>query len=103
MKATVMMNAGVRKNGSPYSEEECEEIIAKLELLLDGELDPEKQEEVVKMIEECEYCMEQYNIERKLRRIIKNGSRKVDSPGNLVSGIMERIKALAGKRPTATR
>lgn len=93
-----MVKAGVHRNGSPYSEQECEEIIAKLEMLLDGELDPEKEKEVAKMVEDCEYCMEQYNIERKFRKLIKNGLGSVKISGNLAAGIMDRIKALAAGR-----
>jgi hypothetical protein len=54
---------GVNSPESPYTPEECEEIISKLEALLDGELDPEKQKEVEDMIHSCEFCLEQYNIE----------------------------------------
>jgi anti-sigma factor (TIGR02949 family) len=93
-----MVKVGVHRADSPYSEEECEEIIAQLEMLLDGELDPEKEKQVAKMVEDCEYCMEQYNIERKFRKLIKNGLNAVKFSGNLASGIMERIKALAESR-----
>jgi hypothetical protein len=36
-------SVGLNREGSPYSEEECEDIIAKLEAMLDGELEPDNE------------------------------------------------------------
>ncbi|MCS7073325.1 MAG: hypothetical protein NZ108_02545 [Bacteroidia bacterium] len=85
---------GLRKPGSPYSEAECEEIIAKLELLLDGELDPEKQKEVEQMVNDCEYCLEQYKIEKSFRKLLKTGFSNFFDSSSLLSSIKQKINSL---------
>ncbi len=64
---------GVYREDSPYSQEECELIIRQLEELLDGELNEEEQSNIIKRIESCEYCLEQYKIEKSFRQILKDG------------------------------
>ncbi len=64
---------GVYREDSPYSQEECDAIIKQLEELLDGELPEEEQSNVIKRIESCEYCLEQYKIEKSFRQILKDG------------------------------
>ncbi|MCS6904718.1 MAG: zf-HC2 domain-containing protein [Bacteroidia bacterium] len=83
---------GVYRPDSPYTPEECEEIISKLEALLDGELDPEKQKEVEAMIRSCEFCMEQYNIETSMRKIVKTALKNLNISKNLISTIKNLIK-----------
>lgn len=83
---------GVHRNGSPYSDEECDSIISKLEDMLDGQLDPNQQDEVQKMVDECEYCLEQYNIERSLRKLVKDGFKNIMVSNKLVDSIKNAIK-----------
>ncbi|MDX2062452.1 MAG: hypothetical protein SFY70_05280 [Bacteroidia bacterium] len=83
---------GLHREGSPYSEQECEQIISKLEQLLDGELDSQKAAEVNQMVASCEYCFEQYNIERSIRSLIKNGFKNVMASANLVKNIKDSIR-----------
>lgn len=64
---------GVFREDSPYSQEECDVIIKQLEELLDGELSEEEQSNIIKRIESCEYCLEQYKIEKSFRQILKDG------------------------------
>ena len=85
---------GIRKPGSPYTESECEEIISKLELLLDGELDPEKQKEVEEMVNDCEYCLEQYKIEKSFRKLLKSGFSSLMDSNGLLSSIKQKISSL---------
>jgi anti-sigma factor (TIGR02949 family) len=83
---------GVNNPLSPYTPEECEEIISKLEALLDGELDPQKQQEVEDMIHSCEFCLEQYNIEKSIRNIVKSGLKNLFVSQNLITNIKNQIK-----------
>jgi len=85
---------GLNRPGSPYSQDECEEIIAKLEELLDGELAPEQEEQVTEMVNSCEYCLEQYKLEKSMRKLIKNGFSNLKVSSSLVSGIRDRINGL---------
>lgn len=83
---------GLRRPDSPYTEEECEEIISKLEQLLDGELEPTRQQEVIDLIQSCNYCLEQYNIEKSVRNLIKNGFKNFKMSNNLISSIKTSIR-----------
>jgi anti-sigma factor (TIGR02949 family) len=85
---------GLKRPDSPYSEEECQEIIQKLEALLDGELQPEQQQEIVEMVNNCEYCLEQYKLEKSLRQIIKDGFNSLIMNKSLVSSIRDRIRGV---------
>ena len=90
-------SAGVYASSSPYTEQECEEIISKLESLLDGDLDEDKQKEVQKMISECGYCFEQYKIERSLKDMVKMGFQNFKIGDSIVNTIK---KAISGKTNT---
>lgn len=83
---------GLHRPDSPYTEEECEEIIAKLEQLLDGELEANRQKEVLEMIHTCNYCLEQYNIEKSVRSLVKNGFKNFKMSNNLISSIKSTIR-----------
>lgn len=86
------IRVGVHRDGSPYSDQECEEIIGKLEALLDGELDEERKQEVNHMVESCEYCFEQYHIEKSIRTLIRTGFRNVAASSSLIRNIKNSIK-----------
>jgi anti-sigma factor (TIGR02949 family) len=90
------VNVGLRREGSPYSEQECENIIQQLEALMDGDLDPAKEKEVRQMVEGCEYCMEQYNLEKSLRRLIRNGFNNIFVSHNLLSNIRRKLNIGSG-------
>ena len=85
---------GLRREGSPYNDQECEEIISKLEQLLDGELDNERKKDVVEMVNNCQYCLEQYKIETSLRQLIKTGVQNMVVSNSLVNGILNKIKSV---------
>ena len=85
---------GVYRDGSPYTDDECDEIIAKLEQLLDGELDREKEQNVIQMVNNCDYCLEQYRIEKSLRQLIREGFRNIMVKNTLVQNIKNSIQAV---------
>lgn len=83
---------GVYRPDSPYSEQECEEIIQKLELFLDGQLQGKAREEVETLISQCEYCAEQYNFERRLREVLSRSWRAFsDEAQAIVARVRRRI------------
>lgn len=84
---------GIYRDGSPYTDNECDEIIAKLEQLLDGELDTQKQQDVVQMVNNCDYCLEQYRIEKSLRQLVKEGFRNLMVKTTLVQSIKNSIRS----------
>ncbi len=86
------LKVGLHREGSPYTDEECEEIIGKLEELLDGELDTSKEEQVIAMVNDCNYCLEQYHIEQSLRKLVKSGLENVQVNNELVNSIKLSIQ-----------
>lgn len=85
---------GIRRPDAPYNDQECEDIISKLEQLLDGELDKDREKEVVEMVNNCQYCLEQYKIELSLRQLIKTGFHNMMVSNSLVNGIRNKIKSV---------
>ncbi len=83
---------GVRKDGSPYSEEECDVIIQQLTELLDGELPNDEQKKVIEKIDSCEYCLEQYKIQKSFKELIKVGFNNILVSNKLISSIKNSIK-----------
>lgn len=92
---------GVRRPNSPYSSEECEQIIQELEELLDGEISPEKAGDIQEKINSCKFCLEQYNLERSFRTLLKTKiTQTIDSNQMLKSlqnSILNLTKRLAQK------
>ena len=89
---------GVRREGSPYSDQECEEIIDKLEQLLDGELDVDREKDFLEKVNNCQYCLEQYKIEKSFRSLIKKGFQNVQLSSDLVQTIKAKIDAIRSKK-----
>ncbi len=90
----VMKSRGTKKIGlfrpdSPYSPEECEQIIQKLELFLDGQLKGKDREEIEQLISQCEYCAEQYQFEKRLRALLAQGWQRVNHEAQ---EIVERVR-----------
>ncbi|MCE3008688.1 MAG: hypothetical protein LW884_10140 [Bacteroidetes bacterium] len=85
---------GLRAPNSPYSEQECEEIIAKLEDLLDGRLDEGQCAAFEDMVNNCEYCLEQYRIEKSLRRLVREGLNNVVMSNKLIASIKNSIRSI---------
>lgn len=62
---------------------DCKETLKNLSLLLDGELDSGKQEEVIAHFEDCWHCSETKENEQKLRELIRQKisySKQVPAP-----------------------
>lgn len=95
-KHNTSIKLGVFRENSPYTEEECEEIIKQLEELLDGALPPDEQQKVLNRIENCEYCLEQYKIEKSFRQALKEGFQQFAN-SKVVQGIKETIRKIRNK------
>ena len=94
-------NVGLNRDGSPYTEQECDEIIGKLEALLDGELNPNEQDEVEQLVNDCQYCLEQYNIEKSLRKLVRGGASGLNVSNKLISNIKNSISNWRNSGSTA--
>lgn len=80
---------GLFRQDSPYSPEECEKIIEKLEAFLDGSLPTDQAQEVEKMVQACEYCAEQYSFEKRLRNMLK---KQVQRFSPVVSDLIGKLR-----------
>jgi anti-sigma factor (TIGR02949 family) len=87
---------GLQREGSPYSDAECDDIISKLEQLLDNELDAGKRQEFIEKVNSCEYCLEQYKIEKSIRSMIKSGFKNIMVSANLIKNIKASIQQTRG-------
>lgn len=85
------LGVGLNRPDSPYTDQECEEIIDKLEQWLDGELDAAKEQEFIDKVNNCEYCLEQIKVEKSLREAIKTGYRNLKMDTGLIGSIKSRI------------
>jgi anti-sigma factor (TIGR02949 family) len=84
---------GLSRPDSPYSSEECEAIIQKLELFLDGQLTGKSRQEIEKLIQECEYCAEQYVFEKRLRDLLRRSWKSVSQEAqNIVENIRLKLR-----------
>ena len=86
------IGVGLQRPDSPYTDQECEEIIDKLEQWLDGELDADKEQEFIDKVNNCEYCLEQIKVEKSLREAIKSGYRNMTMSTGLIGSIKSRIQ-----------
>ena len=85
---------GIFDENSPYSKEQCELIIKKIEGLLDKSLTENEAKEIIEKIKKCSFCLEQYEIERNIRKLLQ--LIKKETPANKVnklkSNILNQIK-----------
>ncbi|MCS7297365.1 MAG: hypothetical protein RMK19_03675 [Bacteroidia bacterium] len=92
MRSRKTKPVGLSRPDSPYSEQECEEIIQKLELFLDGQLKGKVKEEVERLIAQCEYCAEQYHFEKRLRALLSRSWQAFSAEAQeIVNSVRRRI------------
>ncbi len=83
---------GVYRPDSPYSQQECEEIIQKLELFLDGQLKGKDKKEVERLIQQCQYCAEQYSFEKRIRNLLTRSWKQLSSDTqDIIASVRRRI------------
>lgn len=82
---------GLKKHGSPYSDSECEEIIRKLEAMLDGDQDVTQDKEFMDKVKNCDYCLEQYEIEKSFKELVKSKIKGLMVSSSLVQSIKDKL------------
>lgn len=83
---------GVYRPDSPYSPQECEAIIQKLELFLDGQLRGKDKQEVERLIQQCQYCAEQYSFEKRIRNLLARSWKQLSSDTqDIIASVRRRI------------
>jgi len=91
-----MKNAGIKKQGSPYSDAECEAIILKLQAMLDQDKEVINDQEFMEKVKNCEYCLEQVEIEKSLKDLVKDKLKSMMVSANLMQSIREKLHFLKG-------
>ncbi len=43
---------------------DCKEVVQQFQLLLDGELHPKQEQEIMCELQRCIHCLEEYNLEK---------------------------------------
>jgi anti-sigma factor (TIGR02949 family) len=69
--------------------EECNKL---LQLILDGEASPEEETKFYQHIDKCVYCLNNYELEKSLRQLIKTKIKKQSVPIDLVDSIKMKIQ-----------
>lgn len=74
---------------------DCEKFLHLINLMLDNEANQQEEDYISEHIEECSPCLEQLELEKQLRQMLKAriGHRRV--PSELIDSIKNKIKSLA--------
>lgn len=65
----------------------CEDVVQQFNMLLDGELNPKEEQDVMCELQRCIQCLQDYNLEEKYREFIKNRVEKKSCSQGLISKI----------------
>ncbi len=72
----------------------CKDVAEKVEILLDGELDKEAEQHLIKEINKCSSCLEHYNIDKAYKEFIHNKMERKCCTDKLKSEILNQIKSI---------
>lgn len=74
---------------------DCEKFLHLINLLLDNEADQQEEAYISDHIEECAPCLEQLELEKQLRQMLKTRIEHREVPTELIESIKNKIKSLA--------
>ena len=77
--------------------DDCDETIERLYVYLDGELTDERREEIRRHLDDCSPCLDAYDFEAELRRVIAQKCRD-----RVPEHLMVRIRAVLAAEEGAT-
>ena len=75
----------------------CDNVIKRVYLYLDGELDQNEVKEFMWQIEHCNSCFEKYKIEKNFKEYIVSKALNKTISSELIASIKDKIKVKAGK------
>ena len=76
------------------SNHNCTKLVSKLFLALDGELSTDEEKEFLAELEECSYCLEQFNIEKAFKQFLHDKIAKKQVQPATIADIKSKIKEL---------
>ena len=74
---------------------DCEKFLGLVNLMLDNEASQQEKQYISDHIEECSPCLEQLELEKHLRQLLKSKIARKEVPSELAELIKTKIKALA--------
>ena len=74
---------------------DCDKVIKQIELALDGQLSTTEEQQLVVSLEQCNYCMSKYNIEKSFKDLIIASIKKRCAPQQLIDRIRGMISGQA--------
>ncbi len=80
------------KNEKQINEVDCDEVIRKLNMILDGEVAKEEENQLLHHIDDCNNCLEQYHIEKSFKELLKSKLQNLNVSVSLIQTIKDRIK-----------
>lgn len=73
---------------------DCEKVVHLMDLMVDGEADPEDQQYFYKHVEECAGCFGSYNKEKELKDFLQQSIARKAVPSHLAGNIKNLIARL---------
>jgi len=70
----------------------CREVIAKVEELIDGELNDVAQDRLIKEINRCPSCLEHYNIDKAFKEFVNERVQRKCCAQRMKEEILQKIK-----------
>ena len=83
------MKSSCNEQGQCKEHEKCMEL---LELILDGEASDQDKQYVNSHVERCMPCYRAYNLEKEIRKVLKNNLHQKPVPDDLVNSIKIKIR-----------
>ena len=72
----------------------CKDVVEKVEILLDGELDNETEQHLIREINKCPACLEHYNIDKAFKEFVNKKVERKCCAQTLKSEILNKIKTM---------
>ena len=72
----------------------CKDVVEKVEILLDGELDKASEEHLIQEINRCSSCLEHYNIDKAFKEFVYNKVERKCCTEPLKTEILNKIKTI---------
>lgn len=69
----------------------CKEVVSQFNLMLDGELNPKEEQNVMCELQRCMHCLQEYNLEEKYRKFIQERVEKKRCPSTFLDKIKKQI------------
>lgn len=71
---------------------DCRDVIAKVEELIDGELDTATQERLIREIEKCPSCLQHYDLDKSFKEFVSTRVERKCCAERIKQEILEKIK-----------